>query len=128
MDGFQVQLGEIRKAADAVERNAGHLGDMADYCEEELGASKAGTEFGDCLARFHQGYKSVVKTQVTVLKDMKEKLGLTADALSGTADDYSTSDEDAGDRFGDVEEIDSTPPPNPAGTTNDPAEDEDGPS
>jgi len=130
MEGFQLDVGEIRNAADAVGRNSDYLGDMAKYCKS-LGPSKDGAEFGELLAKFHKGYESVVKTQVEVLKDMKEKLGLTRDALEGTADDYSTNDSDAGDRFGEIEEPDTTPPSNPADSTAepaDPAESEDGES
>lgn len=120
MDGFQLEVSQIREAADAVGRNSDHLGDMAKYCKSLL-SSKDGSEFGELFRAFRFGYDLAAGTQVEVLNDMKEKLGLTRDALEGTANDYSTNDSDAGDRFGDVEEIDNTPPPNPADSTSDPA-------
>ncbi|QFU87209.1 WXG100 family type VII secretion target [Amycolatopsis sp. YIM 10] len=100
MDGYQVDPEKLQGAADAIGRGSEHLGSMAEYCAS-LSSSADGAEFGELLAKFREGYDAAAETQVTVLKDMQEKLGLTRDALETTKAAYETTDSTFGTSIGD---------------------------
>ena len=63
-------------------------------------SSSDGAEVGELLAQFREGYDAAAETQVTVLKDMKEKLGLTRDALETTKAAYETTESTFGTSIG----------------------------
>ncbi|MBN6033641.1 type VII secretion target [Amycolatopsis sp. 195334CR] len=107
MNGYQVDPEKMQGAADAIGRGSGHLGAMAEYCAS-LSSSADGAEFGEILAKFRGGYDAAAETQVTVLKDMQAKLGLTRDALETTKAAYETTDRTFGTGIGDfLGELDS---------------------
>ncbi|MGC7096847.1 hypothetical protein ACPZ19_19420 [Amycolatopsis lurida] len=99
MDGYQVDLEKLQGAADAIGRNAEHTGAMAEYCES-LSSSSGGAEFGELFARFREGYDAAAETQVTVLKDMEKKLGLTRDALETAKATYESTESTYGAGIG----------------------------
>lgn len=91
VDGFEVATGELAGAQAGIDRNAGHLGAMADYC---AGLTGQHGSFGVLMQHFHTGYDAAARTQVRVLREMRHKVFRTAEAVGASRETYLAAERD----------------------------------
>lgn len=89
-EGFACKADDLNLGQGAIQRNANHVGRMAEY---GTGLRPSSGAFSPIASNFEQAYVKTVETQITVLGQMREKLTAVSQAVDACRAAYVAADD-----------------------------------